>query len=365
MFQYHRYSSGKELRVRIMAKQKSKRQCDKQHAIIKKEYELKNNLSNPLWLRNYRFIAVFILSCIGLYAVINALPPEFTNPVNEHVAATLGLVLNAFGIPASSVNDTVSEGSMAFKIIPECTSLFTTGLFISFVIFQPATIRQKLTGLTMGISALHLGNLARLVLTFMVSRHDRGLFEVVHVYLGQVFTMFLVLLACILWLKWIDRDESKKEDTPVKAAWFLARFVLISGVLFLVWMKVHHEYIRFLDWFMVMGFALFDKRVGLAQETLVYYETFSIVIFTSVVLAVRSVSWKIKIQWLAAGLGLLFAIHLFHRIDNVLLAYFNFTAARTMDLTLLVVGQYLFPVLLMIYLIYHQRKAIANAPDKI
>lgn len=347
-----------------MAKQKSKHQCDKQQAIIKKEDDLKNNLSNPVWLRNYRFIVAFILSCIGVYAFINALPPSFTKPINEHVAATLGLVLNAFGIPVSTVNDTVSEGGLAFKIIPECTPLFTTGLFISFIIFRSATIRQKLIGLTIGIPALYLGNLARLVLTFMVSRHDRSLFEVSHVYLGQVFTMLLVLLVCILWLKWIDRDESK-EGMPVKAAWFLSRFVLISGVLFLVWMKVHHGYIRFLDWFMVLGFALFDKRVGLAQETLVYYETFSIVIFTSVVLAVRSVSWKIKIQWLAAGLGLLFAIHLFHRIDNVLLAYFNFTAARTMDLTLLAVGQYLFPVLLMIYLIRHQRKAIINAPRKI
>jgi hypothetical protein len=187
---------------------------------------------------------------------------------------------------------------------------------------------------------------------------------VFHVYLGQVFTMLWVILVCILWMKWINREESNK-SRPMNAAWFLVRFVLISGGLFIVWMKVHHGYIRFLDWFMVQGFALFDKRVGLVQETLVYYETFSVVIFTSVVLAIRSISWKIKIQWLAAGLGFLFFIHLFHRIDNVLLAYFNFTAVRTMDLTLLTVGQYLFPVLLMIYLIRHQRKAMINASGKI
>jgi exosortase H (IPTLxxWG-CTERM-specific) len=347
-----------------MAKKKSKRRHDKKQAVIKKEDVLRNNVSNLVWSRNYRFIVAFILSCIGLYAVINALPHAFTDPFNEHVAATLGLVLNGFGIPASTVHDTVLEGGLAFKIIPECTPLFTGGLFLCFVAFHPASLRQKAIGLAMGIPALYLGNLVRLVLTFMVSRHDRSLFEILHVYLGQVFTLFLVLSVCLLWLKWIDREETN-EGMPEKAAWFLVRFALISGGVFLVWMKVHHGYIRFLDWFMVLGFSLFDQRVGLAQETVVYYETFSIVIFTSLVLAIRSVSWDMKIKGLAAGLGLLFVIHLFHRIDNVLLAYFNFTAVRTTDLTLLAVGQYLFPILLLIYMIRYQRKAIINAPEKI
>jgi exosortase H (IPTLxxWG-CTERM-specific) len=347
-----------------MAKQKSKHRHEKQKTAEKKGDFLGSLILNMVRSGSFRFAAAFAISCVAFYAIINALPPSLTKPINEHVAATLGLVLNAFGIPASTVNDTVSEGALAFQIIPECTPLFTTGLFLSFVIFHPATVRQKTTGLAVGLPLLYMGNLFRLALTFMVSRYDRGLFEVFHVYLGQVFTMLLVLLACILWLNWIDREESNK-GMPMKEAWFFVRFVLISSGLFLVWMKVHHGYIRFLDWFMVLGFSLFDHHVGLAQETTVYYETFSIVIFTSLVLAVRSVPWAMKIKGLAAGLGLLFVIHLFHRIDNVLLAYFNFTAARTMDLTLIAVGQYLFPLLVLIYMIRYERKAIINAPENI
>jgi hypothetical protein len=37
------------------------------------------------------------------------------------------------------------------------------------------------------------------------------------------------------------------------------------------------------------------------------------------------------------------------------MAYFNFTAILTMDLTLLVIGQYLLPVLFLIYLIHRQK----------
>ena len=339
-----------------MAKRKSKHRYDKKQSIIKRKDGLRKTLSDLVRSSNFRFVVAFILSCIGLYTVINALPQSFTKQINENTARFLGLLLNAFNIPASTINDTVTEGGLAFKIIPECTPLFPAVLFLSFVVFHPATVRQKAIGLATGISALYIGNLARLALTFMVSRNDRRLFDVVHVYLGQVFTMFLVILACVLWLKWIAREESK-QGMPMKAAAFLNRFVLISCVVFLVWLTVHHWYIRFLDWFMVLGFSLFDYRVGLARETNVYYETFSIVTFTSLILAFRSMSWELKIKGLAAGLGLFFVTHLFHRIDNALIARFNFTAARTADLTLLVIGQYLLPFLLLIYMIRYQKKS--------
>lgn len=303
------------------------------------------------------FAVAFTLSCIAFYAIIHALPPSFTRPINEHVAATLGLVLNAFNIPVSAVNDTVSGGSLAFKIIPECTPLFTAGLFLSFVVSHPAPMRQKAIGLAMGIPALYLGNLVRLALTFMVSRHDRRLFDLFHVYLGQVFTMLLVIAACVLWQKWTD-GEGSKQDVPMKATGFLARFALISGGVFLLWMRIHHWYIRFLDWFMVLGFSLFGRSAGLAQETAVYYETFSIVIVVSLILAVRSLSWRRRARMLGAGLGLLFLTHLFHRIDNALMALYNFTALRRVDLTVLVIGQYMVPVLILIWLVRMQRKEV-------
>jgi len=218
-------------------------------------------------------------------------------------------------------------------------------------------MRQKGSGFLMGIPALHLGNTVRLVVIFVVSRYDRSLFEVVHAFWGQIYTIFLVLLSFIMWLKWIDKKKSQ-QGIPMKAAIFLARFAVISGCLFFVWMRVHHGYIWILDRFLIFGFSLFDYRINLAHNTAVYYETFSIVTFTSLVLATRSISWTVKIKGLAAGLGFLFLTHLFHRIDNALIAYFHFNAALTVDLILLVIGQYLLPVLFLIFLIRRQKQEI-------
>ena len=51
----------------------------------------------------------------------------------------------------------------------------------------------------------------RLIAIFMTGQHDRGgLFEVVHAFWGQVFTIFLVLMSFILWLKSLDNGRVEK-----------------------------------------------------------------------------------------------------------------------------------------------------------
>jgi len=178
---------------------------------------------------------------------------------------------------------------------------------------------------------------------------------VVHVYLGQVFIIFLVILTCIVWLEWLDRENSKK-STLISGTSFLARFAMFSSGLFFVWVQIHHWYIWLLDRFMLFGFSLFGYHFALARQTVYYYETFSIVCFTSMVFSARSFPRAMKVRGLAAGLGLLFLIHLFHRIDNALMAYFRLTALLPLDLTLLVIGQYVLPVLLLISMVYYQNR---------
>ena len=77
--------------------------------------------------KNFRFVAAFILSCIGIYAFIFALPDRYTGPINEHTAQTLGLALNLIGVPVSVAGDIVTGKAFALQIIPECTPLFMVG----------------------------------------------------------------------------------------------------------------------------------------------------------------------------------------------------------------------------------------------
>ena len=86
--------------------------------------------------KNFRFVAAFILSCIGIYALIFGLPDQYIGPINKHTAETLGLALNLIGVPVSVSGDTVTGKSFALQIIPECTPLFMLGLFLCFIVFS-------------------------------------------------------------------------------------------------------------------------------------------------------------------------------------------------------------------------------------
>jgi exosortase/archaeosortase family protein len=217
------------------------------------------------------------------------------------------------------------------------------GLFTCFVSFYPADARRKAIGLAMGVPALYLGNLVRLTGIFMVSRYYPGLFGLVHVYLGQVFTMSQVILSCLLWLKWVNRDPGVGPEGKVTG--FLARFALTSVCMFLFWMEVHRWYIRVIDRLMVIGFSFFGYQLFIPQQTAIYYETFSIVTFTSLILATR-VPWVRKGTTLASGLSLFFLLHLFHRINTALMSAFGFNSLVPLDVFLCDIGQFLLPVLL-------------------
>ena len=310
--------------------------------------------------KHFRFAVAFGLSCLGFYALVCALSSSFAKPLCDHTAKALAQVLNVLGIPVFADNNIVSGGRLVFRVILECTPLFMVGLFTCFVSFYPADALQKVIGLAMGIPALYLGNLVRLAAIFVVSWHHPGLFGLVHVYLGQVFTMFLVILSCLLWLKWVNRGPGAGPGS--KVAGFLARFALISGCMFLFWMEVHQWYIWLINQFMILGFSFFGYRLFVPQETAaIYYETFSIVTFTSLILATR-VPQARKGTTLAAGLCLFFLLHLFHSVNNTLMSAFRFTPLFRLDWFLCDIGQYLLPVLL--WLAMATRRSSSRAPDE-
>ena len=304
-------------------------------------------LSNGMRSKRFRFAAAFGLSCLGLWALICILPDSFARIVCEQTARTLGHVLRLIGNPVIVSGNIVTGSGVSFQIVLECTALSAIALYACFVSFYKTHGRNKAIGLAVGIPALYLGNLVRLVSIFVVTRHDPRFFEVTHVYMGQVFTIVLVVLSCVVWLKWVDQGS---HAGPVgKVAAFLGRFVIISGCVFAFWMEIHHWYVWLLDQLMIVAFSFFNYRLFVPRENGVYYETFSVVAFISLVLATGSIRWSTKAKGLAMGLGLFVLLHLFHRINNALMSALHYKSLIQLDIFLCDVGQYLLPVVLWLF----------------
>ena len=86
------------------------------------------------------------------------------------------------------------------EIIPECTGLYTTIIYIAIIGAFPARPSEKLIGLLVGAPAIHALNLARMVFISLVLYHRRDLFEFFHGYLWQVGFVIFMLLLVILWM---------------------------------------------------------------------------------------------------------------------------------------------------------------------
>jgi exosortase H (IPTLxxWG-CTERM-specific) len=282
-------------------------------------------------------------------------------PVNRQTAWSLWGALRLVGLDPVVRGAVVSAGGFAVSIIPECTVLFAAGLFGCFVAAYPATLRHKVTGLFLGIPVLYLINLVRLQAVFLVGWIDRGLFDFLHVYLGQILTVSCVFLACWIWLRSLTSTEEPGERVREIAAFWL-RFFIVSAALFLVWIKVNRGYVGFIDQVMVWGFELAGRTIRVSRDQGLYYPTFSIVTFVSLVVSARSLDVRRRMRGLAAGLAILFVLHLAHRICNVFLVAYGMPSFDHWAVAIRTVGQYLLPVLFWVVWVKPGAKAAAVPP---
>ncbi|CAB5105418.1 hypothetical protein D3OALGA1CA_1700 [Olavius algarvensis associated proteobacterium Delta 3] len=148
------------------------------------------------------FCIKFIGFCAVFFTLLNYLPAKvFTEPMNEYTAAMISLLLSLIGISTSVNAATISSVGFSVKIITECSAIYITILYSSFVMSYPTDLKSKLVGLLLGIPSLFLINLMRLVIIFLLGLHSRSAFHIAHVYIGQIAMILVVIIACIAWLR--------------------------------------------------------------------------------------------------------------------------------------------------------------------
>lgn len=100
------------------------------------------------------------------------------------------------------------HGGGQIEVIPECTGIYTTIIYFSIIGAYPARVKEKLIGLLIGIPAIHILNMARMVLITIILGHSSKLFRFFHGYLWQVVFVIFMLLLVILWMGKIVKPDS-------------------------------------------------------------------------------------------------------------------------------------------------------------
>ncbi len=138
--------------------------------------------------------------------------------MTEIVAREIAYVLDYFGykyrLTGTSFIFYTPHGGENLIVIAECTGLYTSIIYFSIIGAYPARIHEKLTGIVMGIPAIHIMNLVRMVFISLVLYHKRELFDFFHGYLWQVSFVIFMLLLVILWMGKVvkRRDVAPRGD---------------------------------------------------------------------------------------------------------------------------------------------------------
>jgi exosortase H (IPTLxxWG-CTERM-specific) len=131
------------------------------------------------------------------------LSSEMLRPLYDFTAAATGAIANLFGAAAQVHGSEVTSPDFSMSIVFGCTGIVPMVIFISAVLAYPCTAKQKAMGIALGIVALYVLNLVRMVSLFFIGAHlSENIFNTAHFLIWQP---VMILAAIVLWLFWVEK----------------------------------------------------------------------------------------------------------------------------------------------------------------
>lgn len=149
-----------------------------------------------------RFMVLF-LALVAAFSTLGntAIAQEgLQAPLCHAVAALARLPLALLGDATVMGNRLVFDG-FAAVVIEACNGFLPSVIFGAAVLAFPCGSRAKLLGLLLGLPAIQLINVTRVVSLMVLGAHWPALFERVHIFVWQT-----LVIACTmaLWVGWVD-----------------------------------------------------------------------------------------------------------------------------------------------------------------
>jgi exosortase family protein XrtF len=171
----------------------------------------------------FRFLFIFL----GLYLVGNVLYGVFIesfgsspDPITEIVAYQSASILRASGIAVNAVQNTQgptvflrNEVKMILNIYEGCNGLNVMIVFIAFVVAFGGNYKRMSWFIPAGLLIIHLFNLIRITLLYIVAISYQHYFYYIHKY---IFTGVLYGIVFALWYLWITRINRRKKNSEAE-----------------------------------------------------------------------------------------------------------------------------------------------------
>lgn len=168
-------------------------------------------------------MARFFVLFVALLAVLFALEltpwgqAYVTQPWTHALAVISTSIVTLFDPGVVASGNVIRSGSNGFAVSIEagCNGVEATLVLCAAILAFPAPWRHKLVGIAVGVIAVQLLNIVRVISLFYLGQWNFAVFEWAHLYVWQALIMLDVL---IVWLVWVRRVPRRDASTPPPGA---------------------------------------------------------------------------------------------------------------------------------------------------
>jgi exosortase H (IPTLxxWG-CTERM-specific) len=158
-------------------------------------------------VRIYIYFGVTLVFFFALFAQ-DFFFKSVMEPFTAFVAFCSSKLLNVFGSWTSVSGTHLSSSDYGINVVYGCNGAFATAILLSGIIAYPSRIKEKLTGVLIGIPAIFAINQIRVISLFLLGRSHPDVFEEVHVYVWQP---IIIIFAIFVWDFWARNFVRKGE----------------------------------------------------------------------------------------------------------------------------------------------------------
>ncbi|OGC93446.1 MAG: exosortase H [candidate division Zixibacteria bacterium RBG_16_48_11] len=156
--------------------------------------------SNPILRFALKFILLLVL--FGLFfGYFRTAFPHIITLFTSLTASMAKLLLKAVGLHPDQSANVLNLGGFSVQVVLECAGVYQLLVFSAAVIAFPADKKKKLWGILAAIPIFYVVDLVRIATLLTVGHFKPRLFDFVHLYTGQIFVIFIVILTWLLWIK--------------------------------------------------------------------------------------------------------------------------------------------------------------------
>lgn len=105
----------------------------------------------------------------------------------------------------------ISSGAFAVEIAQGCDAIQVCALLAAAIIAFPVKFKYKLRGLIVGIAALQMLNMLRIITLFWIGMYFRSVFQTSH---EVVWPGVLIVLTIVIWIAWVRWEERSSQPLP-------------------------------------------------------------------------------------------------------------------------------------------------------